>query len=129
MVGGVVLGEVDYAKGLPAKAKVDLEEQTDARALERAGRVSWEKLVELADEERGVKWEDALERHGDWTRDAVLYLATHEAVYGPSEVVGRMPGLKYQAAAQGVKRIGARRGRDPECDAFLRRVTRRLSKI
>ncbi|MCC7373444.1 MAG: hypothetical protein IT581_02225 [Verrucomicrobiales bacterium] len=79
VVGGVVPGEIDYAKGLLAKAKVDLEEQTDARALERAGRVSWEKLVESAEEERGVKWEDALERHGDWTRDAILYLATHEA--------------------------------------------------
>ncbi|MCC7375208.1 MAG: hypothetical protein IT581_11195 [Verrucomicrobiales bacterium] len=125
----MVLGDVDDAKGLLAKAKVDLEEQTDVRALERAGWVSWEKLVELAEEERWVKWEDALERHGDWTRDAVLYLATHEAGYGLSKVFGRIPGLRYQAAAQGVNRIGARRGRDPECDAFLRRVTRRVSKI
>ncbi len=128
-MGGVVLGEVDCARGLLAKAQVDLEEQTDARALERAGRVSWGKLVELAEEERGVKREDALERHGDWTRDAVLYLATHEAGYGLSEVVGRIPGLKSQAAARGVNRILSQRVRDSECDAFLRRVTRRLSKI
>ncbi|MCC7373717.1 MAG: transposase [Verrucomicrobiales bacterium] len=129
VVGGAVLGEVEYAKGLLAKAKVDVDEQTDARVLVRAGRISWERLVAVAEAERGVKWEDALERHGDWTRDVVLYLAVREAGYGLSEVFRRIPNLKYQAAAQGVKRIEARRARDPECDALIRRAGRRLSKI
>lgn len=126
MVGGAVLGEVDYAKALLAKAKVDVEEQTDARLLVRAGGISWERLVGLAEAERGVKWEDSLERYGDWTRDAVLYLAVREAGYRLSEVFGRISGVKCQAAAQGVKRIEVRRARDPEYDAFIRRVARKL---
>lgn len=89
-----MLGEVVYAKALLAKARVDLEEQTEARFLAGAGRISWERLVGLAEAERGVK-EDSLERYGDWTRDAVLYLAVREAGYGLSEVFGRIPGLNY----------------------------------
>ncbi len=76
--------------------------------------------------ERGVKWEESLERYGDWTRDAVLYLAVRHGRYGLSEVYQRIPGLKYQAAAQGVKRIAERRERDRECDSFLRRLADQL---
>jgi len=129
VVGGVVLGEISYAKELLAKAKANPEEQTEARELARAGRISWERLVGMAEARRGVKWEESLERHGDWTRDAVLYLAVRHAGYGLSEVYGRIPGLKYQAAAQGVKRIAARRELDVECEAFLRRVVGQLSKV
>jgi putative transposase len=129
VVGGVVLGDIDYAKALLAKASADPEEQTEARAVARAGRISWEELVEMAEVARGVKWADSVERYGDWTRDAVLYLAVRHAGYGLSEVRGRIPGLKYQAAAQGVKRIEMRRQRDAECDAFVRHIAKRLSKL
>ncbi len=132
VVGGAVLGDVNVAKALLAKAKVggpgkvDPAEQTEARAVARAGRVSWERLVAMAEAERGVKWEESLERYGDWTRDAVLYLAVRHGRYGLSEVYQRIPGLKYQAAAQGVKRIAERRERDRECDSFLRRLADQL---
>lgn len=129
VIGGVVLGEVAYAKKLLAKVKADPEEHTEARALARVGRVSWEQLVGTAEVERGERWEDWVERYGDWTRDAVLYVAVRHLGYGLSEIYQRVPGLKYQAAAQAVKRIAARRENDPECAAFLRRLTAKLSKL
>lgn len=86
-------GEVEYAKALLAKAKVDVLEQTETRVLERAWRISWEWLVGLAEAEGGVKGEDSLERYGDRTRDAVLYVAVREAGYGLSEVFRLIPGL------------------------------------
>ncbi len=129
VVGGAVLGEVDYAKELLSHAKANPEEQTEARALARAGRVPWDTLVGWAEEERGMAWEDALNRHADWTRDAVLFVAVRHGGYRLSEVFGNIPGLKYQAAAQGVGRIGARRATDPACDRFIRRLAERLSKI
>lgn len=129
VVGGVVLGEAAYAQELLGKAKAVPEEQTEARKLGRTGRMLWKELVSMAEAARGVKWEDLLERYGDWTRDAVLYLAVRHGSYGLSEVYREIPGLKYQAAAQGVKRIVERRKSDPECEAFLRRLSRQMSKI
>lgn len=129
VVGGVVLGDADHAKQLLADAKVDAEEQTEARTMSRVGRVDWETLVGWAEAEAKVKWEEALARYGDWTRDAVLYVAVRHAGYGLSEVYGRIPGLKYQAGAQGVKRIEQRRLNDPECDRFIRRLVKQMSNI
>ncbi len=133
VVGGVVLGDAAHAKQLladaRADARVDAGEPTEVRTLSRGGRVDWETLVKWAEEEAEVKWEEALERYGDWTRDAVLYLAVRHAGYGLSEVYGRIPGLKYQAGAQAVRRIEQRRLKDPECDRFIRRLVRQMSKL
>jgi len=78
---------------------------------------------------RGVNWAECVERCGDWTRDAVLCLAVRHAGCGLSEVHGRIPGLKYQAAAQGVVRIEVRRRRDRECVGILRRMAMRVSNM
>ncbi len=123
VIGGTVLGDDEYAKDLLARGPVNREEQTEARALARVGRISWEDLVSRAERERGEKWEDLQARYGDWTRDAVLHTAVRHAGYRLSEVYHRIAGLKYQAAAQGVRRIDLRRSRDRECDEFLRRMT------
>jgi putative transposase len=130
VIGGAVLGDADHAKRLFAEAKADVrvnaQEQTEARKLSRVGRVPWETLVKWAEEEAEVKWEEALQQYGDWTRDAVLYLAVRYAGYGLSEVYGRIPGLKYQAGAQGVRRIERRRAEDPACERFLRRLVAKM---
>jgi REP element-mobilizing transposase RayT len=129
LVGGIVLGELDYARRLLRRVKADPTEQTEARSLSRAKKVPWEVLVAMAEKERGVAWKDALERHGDWTRDALLYAAVRHGGWRLSEVYGNIPGLRYQAAAQGVKRIAARLARDAECRRLVDRLKTRLSKL
>ena len=70
--------------------------------------MEWEKLVGWAEKETGVTWPEALGRHEDWMRDAVAYAAVRHGGWRLSEVVGQIAGLKYPAAAQGVRRIEAR---------------------
>ncbi len=133
VVGGAVLGDADHAKQLLADAKVGVKlaaaEPNGVRRMSRVGRVEWETLVGWAEAAAKVKWEDAVDRYGDWTRDAVLYVAVRHAGYGLSEVYGRIPGLKYQAGAHAVKRIELRRVNDPECDRFIRRLVKQMSKV
>lgn len=129
VVGGAVLGKADDAKRLLARAKANPEDQTEARVLGRTGRVPWATLVAWAEEERGVKWEEVFDRHADWTRDATLFFAVRHAGYGMSEVFGKIPGLRYQAAVQAVKRFAVRRDQDPIRDRFVRRLTARLSHV
>ncbi len=95
----------------------------------RAGRIPWEDLVAMAEDESRSKWQDLNNRQGEWTRDAVIFVDVRNAGYRLSEVHGKIPGLKYQAAAQGVKRIATRRELEPACGRFIRAMITRLSKI
>jgi hypothetical protein len=49
--------------------------------MARAGRLSWEKLVERAETLSGKRWDEVVGRYGDWTRDAVLYVAVRRGGY------------------------------------------------
>ncbi len=124
-----VLGDADYANRLLKQAEADVGEQTEARRLAHPGQIGWEQLVDWAEKETGVEWQEALVRHGDWTRDAVVYVAVKRGGWRLSEVVGRIAGLKYPAAGQGMKRIEERRTRDPACDRFIRRLRDQILKL
>ena len=46
-----------------------------------------------------------LTRRGDWGRDATVYVAVRYGGYRLAELMKHLPGLKYQAAAQGMRRF------------------------
>jgi hypothetical protein len=89
LVGGLVLGEAEYAQGLMAGRKVNEEQQTEARRMRR--RVSWEEVVRAAETAREVE------------------------------------GLRYQAAAQAVKRFALALVTDADRRRFVLRLRRQLS--
>jgi hypothetical protein len=126
LVGGVVLGDSAYARTLLSGRKVNEEEQTPARRMRR--RVRWEELVRAAEKIRGEPWGRWAERHGDWGRDGVMYVAVRHGGMRLAEVV-RQVGLKYQAAAQAVKRFAQTLADDPERKRFVSRLRRQLSTI
>jgi REP element-mobilizing transposase RayT len=97
LAGGLVLGTEDFARALVRGCKVNVQEQTAARKLRcRAG---WERLVSAVERTRGMRWEAMLVRHGDWGRDGAVYYAVRRGGWRLAEVVGRVPGLSYGAAA------------------------------
>jgi hypothetical protein len=98
---------------------VNEEEQAAARRMR--GWTNWQQLFKAAGKIRGEKWDQWAERHGDWGRDGGLRLA---------EVV-RQVGMKYQTAAQGVKRFGHVLAADPDRKRLKRFVAKlnAISKI
>ena len=96
--------------------KVNEEEQTAVRRMRR--RLGWQELVRSAEKIRGEPWDRWAERHGDWGRDGVMYVAVRYGGMRLAEVVGQV-GLKYQAAAQAVKRFGQAMGDDPKRKRFV----------
>lgn len=88
LVGGVVLGESGYARRLLAGRPVNAEEQTAARKMRP--QVRWEDLVRAAEKARGEKWEKWMERHGDWGRDGVMYVAVRHGGLRLAEVAPRV---------------------------------------
>ena len=126
LVGGVVLGESSYARRLLSGLKVNEEEQTPARRMRR--RANWGEVVRAAEKVRGEKWDEWAEQHGDWGRDAVMYVAVLHGGLRLAEVV-RQVGMKYQAAAQAVKRFGQTLADDPERKRFVSKLRNELSTI
>ncbi len=67
--------------------------------------------------------------HGDWGRDGLLYAATPYGGYRLAELLKEVPGLRYQAAAQGVRRFRLGLGNDPAKGRLLASLRSRLSII
>lgn len=126
LAGGIVLGDREYARQLLLDRKVSEEEQTPVGRLRKQAR--WMEVVGAAERIKGEKWERWAERHGDWSRDALLYLATREGGMRLAEVA-REVGLKYQAAAQAVKRFAEALANDSKRQRFLAELKRKLSTI
>lgn len=126
VVAGVVLGDSGYARKLLLGRQVNEEEQTPARRLRR--QTTWEGLVRAAEQTRGEAWDRWAERHGDWGRDGVMYVAVRHGGMRLAEVV-RHVGLKYQAAAQAVKRFAQTLADDPERKRFVASLRSELSTI
>jgi len=59
----------------------------------------------------------------------LLYVAVRHGGYGLADAVRQMGGLKYQAAAQGVKRVEARLTKDAQCRRFVNRLAAKMSNI
>lgn len=127
VVGGLVLGDPGFARRVLAGASVNAEEQTQARRLRP--RVRWAEVVRAAEEVRGSRWSTWADVRGDWGRDAAMYVAVRHGGLRLAEVVKDVGGLKYQAAAQAVKRFGAALEADPERQRFVAALRRRLAIV
>ncbi len=129
LIGGVVLGGKEYAlellKGLKA-AGVDEAAQPAMRQIERAGRIEWSEIVAAAEELRGKKWPAMMSDWGDWGRDGTIYVAVRHGRQRLADVVRAAGGLRYGAAAQGVRRFAAGLPRDAAKARFVEGMSRKL---
>ncbi len=129
LVGGLVLGEEAFAQALFKGTQSEPDEQTEARRLQRIGRVSWESIIHAAEELRGRPWAEMLESHGEWGRAGAMYVAVRYGGHRLAEVVRAIPGLKYQAAAQAVKRFRGGLEAQAEWRRFEADLRQRMSTI
>ena len=127
LVGGVVLGEAEFARRLLSGCKVNEEEQAEARRMRR--RLSWPEVREAAERIRGAAWKEWAERHGDWGREAAMHVAVRHGGVRLAEVVQGLKGLRYQAAAQALKRFAAVLDQDIVRQKFVLQMRRQLSII
>lgn len=118
---GMVLGSERYAeqvRGLLAPTR-----ESRGRRMLRVRR-SWAEVVEAVERRRGEKWEAFRDRHGDWGRDLVIYVARRECGMTLRELGERAGGMDYTAVSMAGKRL-ERRLKD---DAALRRHASALLK-
>ncbi len=113
-----------FAQQFLKRGRTDRTEAAETNRLARAGRVEWRVLVQWAEKVLGRPWTTMLEGHRDWGRDAVMSVAVRHGRYRLAEVVRRMEGLKYGAAAQAVPRVGERQTSNPDMRRFVANLRR-----
>ena len=123
LVGGVVLGDAAEAVALLRRAAKKPGGQAEAmrRAAARI-RPEWIRVVGEAESILGGKWAEMTARYGDWGRDGTMAVATRHLGWRLVEVVKQIPGLKYAAAAQGIRRFWRQSEVRPEMANFADRL-------
>jgi putative transposase len=106
LVAGLVLGTEAFARRLQKKARGNLREQPALRRLSRG--VGWPAIVAAVEQVKGEGWAQFSQRHGDWGRDAALWLARKRGRYRLSDLGRLAGGLDYAAVGQAVSRFARR---------------------
>ena len=75
---------------------------------------------------RGEKWDQFSGRHGDWGRDAALWLGRRQGRLRLAALGELAGGMDYAAVSVAVRRFGQRAERDPTVRQLLATVERQL---
>jgi putative transposase len=127
LIAGLILGTEVFAQELRRELRGNLREHTALRQLK--GGVSWEAILCALEKARGEDWEQFGPRHGDWGRDAALWLARRHSRYTFGQL-GKMAGrISYGTAAQAVIRFGKRLEHDRVLRLTLAKIEKELSNL
>ena len=122
--GQVVLGDQELLQVVRQAMQVDPREQPAARGLEERPGVG--EVIAAMEKIKGEKWEDFRDRHGDWGRDVVLYLARRACGLGLRELGEAAGQMDYAAVSAAIKRLERAREKDRPLAAAIRRLGRAL---
>ena len=117
-----------FAQALRREARGNAHEQTELRRL--APRVSWEEIVAAIEKVKGQKWDEFCQRHGDWGRDAALWLGRRRARLTLAQLGELAGGVDYAAVSQAVSRFGKRLANERYLRrTIIARLENELSKV
>jgi len=127
LIGGVVLGTVAFAHRLGEGLKSGLREHRGASQLRRG--LEWKQIVEAVEKAKGERWESFVDRHGDWGRDAALWLGRRLGRLTLGQLAALVGGLDYAAVGAAVSRFPRRLTGDASLAKKLRAIEGQLSNV
>ena len=118
VLAGLVLGSEAFLKRVRREFKGDRREHP---AVKRR-RANWEQIIAVVEKVKGERWKEFHLRHGDWGRDAALWLGR------------RMGGLTLRqlgelAVGQATVRFGKRLERDVQLRKLAHRLETQMSNV
>ena len=117
--GQVLLGGAEFVRRMRGLVKGNPKEQSSVRQLR--ARASLERVVAVVEEMKGEGWERWRDRHGDWGRDAVLYLGRRYCGLKLRELGEAVGGIDYRSVGWAVTEFEERLRHDKK----LRRLVER----
>jgi len=123
----MALGSEAFARRLLQQVKGNAREQPAIGKL--AGRVNWQRIISTLEEARGESWAEFSQRHGDWGRDAALWLGRRYGRYRLRELGKLAGGTDYAAVGQAISRFARRLAQAGRLQRELKGIEKRLSNV
>src|SRR5437016_14181099 len=86
-------------------------------------------LVHTPNSTSRERWEEFSGRHGDWGRDAALWLGRRRGRYSLRELGQLAGGMDYAAVGQAVSRFGRRLQSAADLRKSVAKIERQVSKV
>ncbi len=127
LIAGVVLGSRAFARRLRQGIRANPREQGQIKGLTEP--VSWPAIVSVLEKAKGEPWERFRGRHGDWGRDAALWLGRRRGRLRLAQLGQLADGMDYTAVGQAVSRFGKRLEREAKLRRELAGIEAQLSHV
>ena len=121
-----MLGSAAFAQQLRREARGNAREQKALRVAPRGA--SWPQIVLALEKAKGESWQDFAQRHGDWGRDAALWLERRAGRLRLAELGELAGGLDYAAVSKAIMRFSRRLISDAALSEPVSRLQNQLSK-
>ena len=126
MLDGLALGSAAFAQQVRREARGNAREQRSLRGMVET--VAWERIVGALEHAKGESWGDFVNRHGDWGRDAALWLGRRVGRLRLIELGQLAGGLDYAVVSKALARFRCRLALDGALSEQLAAIENQLSK-
>ena len=126
LVDGIVLGSQAFAQRLRQQTRGNPREQPPLR--EAGPATNWERIIAALEQHKGESWNSFMQRHGDWGRDAALWLGRRAGRLRLAELGRLVGGLDYAVVSKAIARFDQRLESDSELREHLRAIRVKLGK-
>ena len=103
--GRLALGSVAFQEKAKGWVKKVTKEQPMRKCLKSG--VGIATIVRLVEDERGESWAEFANRHADWGRELVIYLARKRTGLTLKQIGEALGGLEYKTTGKAVQRFEA----------------------
>ena len=126
-LAGLVRGSEEFARRLQQKARTNAREQPAVRKLQR--HLKWSDIVATLEQAKEQTWGQFCQLHGDWGRDAALWLGRKRGGYTLAELGQLAGGMDYAAVGQAVSRFGKRLHQPGKLQRSFTKIESKLSNV
>jgi putative transposase len=126
VIDGIALGSAAFTQRLRREAVGNLREQKSLRCP--SGAATWPEIVSALERAKEESWQEFAERHGDWGRDAALWLGRRAGRLSLTELGKLAGGLDYAVVSKAIACFGRRLCLDAVLREQLTMVQSQLSK-
>ena len=127
MVAALVLWTAAYLRSLRRQVAGNPRKQRQLQRL--ISPVSWARISAVVEPAKDERWGEFSGRHGDWGRDAALWLGRGAGRFSLAQLGELAGGMDCAAMGQAVSRFDKRRIKEPSLWRQMKHMKAQLSNV